>query len=428
MMWVLHLIGSILGVFALMHRLAIAASDPTCYRFVRLVNDWPAPGMGAAERAVLLEGAARIGECWLTQGVRPAPAAPAIVINMPAQAPPLPHVSTALLVVQDRYRNSIGKLDAQHQAVYTVIMALPSTVMQTQALLAIITAHADNAFAVLTDAQVLCLTNGGVLEAANLNVPFVDKMMRALNPRLPPGLPTELEALTQAAEWVTTFVNRRLGVLIAEFIPRSLKKMRTCAPDLMTPSSLIDFVREFLLTHVSPAITNATAVGDVYDAVAAAATENLLDQTVVNTLVRFEYRARHAADVRGHNGAPTGGSQRANPGAGGGGSGARAPPREGENYHDPPPNKTRPDEYTAELPRYPQPKSKVVLCFPSRSTMGRCPYATCNRQHDWANVTVPEQLLVKDWLKLWLAKQRWTQFVKWSDTGGTPGTWPAICG
>ena len=66
MMWVLHLIGSILGVFALMHRLAIAASDPTCYRFVRLVNDWPAPGMGAAERAVLLEGAARIGECWLT--------------------------------------------------------------------------------------------------------------------------------------------------------------------------------------------------------------------------------------------------------------------------------------------------------------------------------------------------------------------------
>jgi len=308
-------------------------------------------------------------------------------------------------------------------------MALPSLVMQSQAFLALITAQAGNEFAVLSDAQVLCLNNGGVLEAVNLNVTFVDKMMRALNPRLPPGLPTELEAFTQAAEWVSTWVNRRLGELIISFINRSLKKMRSCAPYLMTLSSHVEFVRDFMLTNVSPAITNATAVGDVYDTVAAAATECLQDQTLVNTLLRFDFRARQAANARGHTGAPTSGSQRANNAAGGGGGGAGAPAGWGPPYRDPPPGQRMPPPYTGgPIPRFPIPASGVLLCYASRSTLGRCPYAACTRQHDWTNVTAAEQATIKMWLVNWLAKRKWDQFVLWSNSGGLPGAWPAICG
>ena len=431
MQWALPSLGQGLVDDALMHKLAIAAGDPNCFRFVRLANEWPAAGMDAGDRTVMLAGVREVGRCWVTEGVLPGPAPAAIVnhIHMPPAPLPAPHVGTTVLGAQDRFRNTISKLDPDKRAVHTGIMALPSLVMQSQAFLALIAAQAGNEFAVLSDAQVLCLNNGGVLEAVNLNVTFVAILMRALNPRLPPGLPTELEAFTQAAEWMTNLVNRRVGELIVPFINLSLKKMRSCAPDLMTPSSHVEFVRDFMLTYVSPAIMNATAVGDVYDTIAAAAAECLLDQSVVNALLRFDYRARQAVISRGHTGAPTGGSQRAINAAGGGGGGAGAPAVGGPPYRVPPTGKQMPTQYTGgPIPRFPLPASGVLLCYASRSTLGRCPYAACARQHDWTNVTPAEQVTIKRWLVDWLAKRKWEQFVLWSDSGGLPGAWPALCG
>jgi len=420
--------GRVLHVGPLMHRLAIAAGDPTCYRFVVLVNAWPAVGMGAADRAALLAAAEVIGDCWDTDGVPAAAAAPAFVnhIHMPAQQP---HVPTGVLALQDRFRQSAGKLDADRQALYGAIMAQPSTVMHTQGFLAVIMAQPGNQFAVLSDPQVLCLTNGGVFEAQNLNITAVDKLMRALNPRLPPGLPTELEAFSQAARWIITFVHRLLGQLILDFIPRALDKMRQVAPDLMTPLSLTLFVRDFLMTHVAPAITNATAIGNVYAGVAAAATEYLETQAVMYTLLRFAENARRAAEAaaatinpRGHFGAPTNGLQRANNAAGAG-------QPSGQPLRPAPPTKTVPAQYTGgALPAFPHPANGSRLCYPSRSTLGRCPYATCTKQHDWTGISAAEQALIKAWLVQWLQKQRWDQYVKWSDNNSPPGVWPTICG
>jgi len=308
-------------------------------------------------------------------------------------------------------------------------MALPAIAMQNQALLALIMAQPGHRFAVLTDSQVLCLTNGGVLEAANLNPTAVDKMMRALNPRLPPGLPTELEAVAQIAKWVIMFVNRQLGQLIVEFIPRALEQMQTVAPRRMTQSSLAQVTLDFLTTHVAPAVTNATAVGNVFNIVTAAANAYLEDQAIRSTLIEFEMDATRAAAIsRGHTGAPTSGSQRANNAAGGGGVGAGAAAVGGPPYRDPPTGKRMPPQYTGgPLSRFPIPASGVLLCYASRSTLGRCPYAACTRQHDWTNVTAAEQATIKIWLVDWLAKRKWDQFVLWSNAGGLPGAWPAIC-
>jgi len=294
-------------------------------------------------------------------------------------------------------------------------------------------AQPGHQFAVLSDAQVICLTNGGILEAANLSVTFVDKLMRALNPRLPPGLPTELEAITQIAQWVIMFMNRQLGELIIDFMPRALVQMRAVAPRRMTPYSLTQVTLDFMSTHVAPAVTNATAAGNVFNTIAAAATAYLADQAITSTLVQFEMDATKAASAadnsRGHFGAPTNGLQRANNAAGGGGGGARAagavaPPA----LIDPPAGRTRPAEWTSGVLRgFPQPQSRVQLCYISRSTFGRCPYATCAKQHDWSNVTPPEQVEITRWLADWLKKRKWDQYVIWSRSGGIPAAWPAIC-
>ena len=231
------------------------------------------------------------------------------------------------------------------------------------------------------------------------------------------------------------FINTDLAILLKGFVTRADSAMQDYGPEIMCP--LADLVGHFLLTRAIPLFNRpSSAAAPVLTAIGQAADNFLAEHTVVTTLLT----------MRGRAGAPRDGLQRANNAAGGGGGGgggfgARAaagvaggaphrPPWPGQQYLDPPPNKRRPILFTDDIGRCPPVASRVALCYPTNSTFGRCSYAagTCTRQHNWANVTAAEQRLVEDWLQLWLRKQQWTQYVRWSDNGGAHSAWPHICG
>jgi len=432
MRWMLALLGYVLNDGVLMHKLAIAAGDPTCFRLTALIHAIPAGAMGAADRAALHEATERIGRGWNTQGVAGVAPQP-FVIQMPA-APALPHPSAVVLEIQDRFVTATGKFDPAHRAVYAVIMTRTSAQLQIQGLRAVILAHPGHDFAILSDTEVRTLAFGGFLSEENLNVAAIDKLRRVLNPRLPAGHPTELAAYGLIAKWMEMFVNTRVGDLMIGFYTRVSDRMYEVAPAFCNDSTQNKLIRDFLSSYVIPIFGRAVANIDVYDAIAAAATTYLDGASLFSKLLSLKMLENEASQLstgpRGHTGAPTGGLQRANNTAGGGTTNATAgssPPR------DPPPGRRRPAVYTdGPLPPFPQPPQppngpRIVLCYPSRSTFGRCPHPVCNKQHDWTGITAADQAPIKTWLVQWLRKTMWEQYIKWSDNNGTAATWPAIC-
>jgi len=444
MQWTIPSLGPVLGNDALMHRLAGAMRDPTCFRFMAFIHAMPPGAMGDVERAALLASALHIGQCWNTGGVVPAPpappaaAVPAIINNIVMPAAPVagPIVSHTVYESRDRLLANIGKFDPARRVQYTAIFNQGTATLQLQHLRMSILAKVGHTYCVLSDADVKALTSGAFFDAENIRPSEVDIMARKINPRLLKGapLPTELEAIAQVAEWLVLYVNADLGQLILDLIPRATDAMNMYAPSLAClPHELI--MRHLTETIFPLFVLPSTAEANVFAAATAATTEFLVKQNVINTLIVIDKEKDRIARNRGHTGALSDGSQRANNGAGGGGKTAAPqnppaqPPPHGQQYHNPPTNKVRPVEWTAgDLPPYPHPASGVAICYPSRSTFGRCPYASCSKQHEWTGITAPEQTAIRAWLVLWLRKRKWEQFITWSDNGGRPGTWPAICG
>ncbi len=428
-------LGPILRESALMHRVAVALGDPSSFRFTSIMHDIPEEILGEVARDRLLEAAKLIADGWSTGGVAPRdmpqPAAPGAVNNiiMP------PHESPG--VIEGRYRFNVtsGKYNAFHRTFYFTIAEMTNGPMQVANLSTYVTGKPGHEFAVVTDATVRSLTSGGFFTKEGIVPVEVDKVRRQLKPRvLRTSALTELEAYDQVFDWLGMFVNIELAILLKDFVTRAAAAMEDYGPELMCP--LEDLVRLFLLTRAIPLFNRpSSAAAPVLAAIGQAAISFLNEQTVVTNLLT----------MRGRIGAPSAGPQRANNaagggGGGGGGGGARAaagggggpphgPPPPGQQYHDPPPNKRRPLPFTDDIGRCPPIASRIALCYPTHSPFGRCPYAgNCTRQHNWANVTAAEQRLVEDWLKLWLLKQQWSHFVKWSDNGGAPAAWPQICG
>ena len=443
MWWILAYLGHVIGNVPLMHRLAITTNDETCYRFSALIHALPPGEFGGAERAELHAAVVHIGRTWATGGELPAPpaaalpappAAPAINIVMPAAGP---HVSNAVYELRDKHTAMIGKFDALRRPICAAIYAQGTAQLQTQHMRNYLVGLPGHTYNMFSDADVKYIMNVEFFSPTAIRPAEVYAMRRKINSRLIPGpLPTELDAITQAATWLAQYCNQQLGQLLIDFIPRAIAAMQLYAP--LLECSPTELMMTFLNQDIFPLFAlPSTAEAPIYPVAAAAADAFLVKQDLINSLVMIEKAKAIAA--RGHTGAlPTVGSQRANNGAGGGGGGQAAPPQTqpppaplppGQLYHNAPGNNVRPVEWTAgALPPYPHPASGVSLCYPSRSTFGRCPYNTCQKQHDWSGITAPEQTAIKAWLILWLKKRRWDQFVTWSNSGGIPGNWPAICG
>ncbi len=434
MQWVMHLLGPILGMVELMHRVAITLSDPSCYRFMALIWAIPDGVLGEAALAALHTGAHRIGAGWSTLGVpqENVPQPPAQThVHLPA------HVSPGILEGQYKFNASLGKFCLFHRNYYTAIIEMTNGPMQVANLSNYVTGKPGHDFAVVSDAVVKSLTSGGFFTKDGITPAEVDKIRRQLKPRvLWPSPPTGLEALDQIFDWIHMFINVDLAALLRAFVLRAAKAMEDFGPLIMCP--LEELVRMFLENRAIPLFNRpSTVAAPVLAAVGLAADNFLAEQPLVTTLLTM---------ARGRTGAPSNGLQRANNVAGGGGGGGgwngahaaaggaggplRGPPRPGQQYLDPPPNKIRPLPFTDDIGRCPPVASRVALCYPTNSTFGRCSYGVgnCIRQHNWANVTAAEQRLVEDWLKLWLRKQQWTQYVRWSDNGGGHASWPHICG
>jgi len=432
MQWVIHLLGPILAMAALMHRVAITLSDPSCYRFMALIYAIPAGAMGEAALAALHTAAQRIGAGWLTLGVLPENMPPQTHVHLP------PHVSPGILEGQFKFNATLGKFCLFHRNFYTAIVEMTNGPMQVANLSNYVTGKPGHEFAVVSDAVVKSLTSGAFFTKDGITTVEVDKIRRQLKPRVLWTSPlTVLEAFDQVFDWLRMYINVELAALLRAFVPRAAKAMEDFGPEIMCP--LEDLVGMFLNNRAIPLFTRpSTVAAPVLAAVGRAADDFLAEHTLVTTLLTMG---------RGRTGAPSNGLQRANNVAGGGGGGGagghgahaaaggvggplRGPPRPGQQYHDPPPNKTRPLPFTDDIGRCPPVASRVALCYPTNSTFGRCSYGAgnCTRQHNWANVTAAEQRLVEDWLKLWLRKQQWTQYVRWSDNGGGHAAWPHICG
>ena len=441
MQWVLPFLGFVLAFNAFMHRLAITLNDVTCFRFTTLIHGLPVDALGVAERASLFASAHHVGLNWTTGGVAPPTAAaqvPAIHINMPAPLPPAPHVSNAVFEQRDQLHAFIGKYDPLRIVRMTEIYAQGTLTLQLQHLKTYVQGVPGNTYSVLSNADVVALTSGSFFDLNGIRPSEVYKWTRKLNPRIPAGpLPTELEAIAKVAQLLITYVNAELGQLILDFFQRAENAMFEYAPRLAVPLHLL--VTEHLTENLFPLFMQASSpTNTVYAAAAAASTEFLVKQNLINTLLTMQSaRAKatddaRAANPRGNFGAPSNGPQRADSAAGSSGSGVGgtpSPPPAGQPYHNPPPNKVQPEEYTGgALPPFLSPESGVALCYPSRSTFGRCPYASCNKQHNWTGVTPAEQIGIKRWLEQWLRKRKWEYFVKWSQNGGRPAAWPAICG
>ena len=425
MIWVLAFLGAVINMVDLMHRIAVTLGDPNCLRFMQVAQAIPEEALTAADRVSFMGNVHTVAARWTTGGVvQQAPQQP-IVVNVAA---PAERVSGDVVAARAQWSTSRGNFDPPTLAEHDAIFTQGNTTVHSQLHRDFVTRRCQFMCELLTKAQINEIITGGFFSSEGVTPVNMNLLEQQMNSRLPPQpMMSKMEALVAATEMLRIFVNAPLSVLLTSFYAKAHLAIRLHFPQCGV--SLISYLLYFLHTSIFPLLRRpSSALNPILPLADAACTTALVRVELLTSLLSLPRDEKH-------NGALPG-PPRAIGGGGGGGGGAPVPaapvpapavPLPAGQYRQPPPGKTRPQFCNTPPGPCPRPANNAELCYASHSTFGRCPYASCTKQHDWTGITAAEQTAINAWLALWLRKRKWDMYTKWSDNGGNHATWPALC-
>jgi len=411
-----------------MHALAITLGDPDASRFMPLAMTTAniADAFIPADRAAFIVGSQFVIAHWLTGGApavaAPAAPAPNIIVNIPERR------QEAVALLQDKFNYSSGKYSAERYAIMEALCHQGPASLTQQAIRRNIEALCHHP--ALTDTDIREISTGTLLSIKGIDPSNVLGLRQRINSRLTNEiLLPEIDAYREVLGIFSRFVNPAFADQLTQFTDQLKTSLDTEFPTLRRP--LFDVIKRFLEDDVCPLLNGPSSPADPLLPRLIVLCNNFLNhQTLFETLMSMQATTTTVtAQPRGHGGAQTGppraGGGAGNHGAGGGGGGGG--PAAPVTRYPAPPNRVIPEEYTVAPGPFQRPASGCDICFASQSTLGRCPYAVCNKQHSWQGVTPAEKSAITAWLAVWLKKRRWDMYIKWCSSGGNPATWPALC-